>query len=115
MAELVRDTVGVVAPDVEWTLAASAEMGLRSLQQDSYDALLTCIELPGMNGLDLIRHVRATYRARELPIIVVSSLIDDDITWPVYLAGANAWVARPFDTDILLDNVMTFMDDRGTD
>ena len=111
MAELIRDTFAVAAPHLDCSLSDSPEAALIAVREEPYDVMITCVDLPGMSGLDLIRGVRVTHDGRQLPIVVVSSLIDHDITWPVYQAGANAWVAKPFDTDVLVNTILSFVSD----
>ena len=50
---------------------------LEELASDTdYDLLLVDYELPGVNGLELIRHVRSMFHRRYLPIVMMSGTLD---------------------------------------
>ena len=55
------------------TPSRSAEEARDLLAQSEFDCLITDIEMPEMDGLDLTRHLRADERYEDLPIIVVST------------------------------------------
>lgn len=59
------------------------------------DLVLTDYRMPGANGVDLVRAVRADARFRDLPVFVVSSEDDPAIRTAANAAGANAWVPKP--------------------
>jgi DNA-binding response OmpR family regulator len=82
--------------------AASAEEGLEQVQRLPPNLVLLDIGLPGMDGLDALRHIRAdasapviflTARRRELDQVLGLEL------------GADDYVTKPFDLDVLLARV----------
>ena len=85
-------------PNVAVLLTASAVEAMRIL--DSGDAhvsvIVTDLNMPRMDGFELIRRVRADRRLANLPIIVVSA--DTDPTTPSRVAelGADAFFPKPF-------------------
>jgi chemosensory pili system protein ChpA (sensor histidine kinase/response regulator) len=46
---------------------------LRQLKAESFDVIFTDLEMPHLNGLDLLREIRATRRTSDVPVIIVSS------------------------------------------
>lgn len=79
-----------------------AEQAKRMLRERPYAALTLDIALPGQNGIDLIRELRATDAARQLPIIVVSANVEHGRQ---ILSGSIAivdWIAKPIDQSRLL-------------
>lgn len=48
--------------------ASEGKEGLRLFENERFDLIITDIKMPGMNGLDVIRHVRASNK--EIPIII---------------------------------------------
>lgn len=70
----------------------------------SFDAVVTDILMPNMNGLELTEKIRADKRYAELPIILVTSLASEADQRRGLEAGANAYIAKPsFDQRVLLE------------
>ena len=67
---------------------------LNELQQTSPDLILLDLMLPDMNGVDVIRAVRATERERRLPIIVLSNVYLSEETDAAMAAGADRVFAK---------------------
>jgi CheY-like chemotaxis protein len=82
------------APALEHT--ATAEQALAILGARSIAVLITDIDLPSMDGLELIRRVRAEPRLRALPIIVTSAAADPAIHDRALRLGANAFFSKPY-------------------
>jgi FixJ family two-component response regulator len=82
---------------------ASAEAFLSSTQARDSRCLLLDMRMPGMNGLELQRHiVAANWR---LPIIFITSYVDDDARAAALAAGAAGFLYKPF-RDVELLNTM---------
>jgi len=78
----------------------SAEALLSSNQLHDTACLILDVRLPGMNGLELQRHiVEANWR---LPIIFITSYLDDDARAAALEAGAAGFLYKPFrDVELL--------------
>ena len=76
---------------------ASAEAGLDALDHEAVDAVITDIRMPGMNGSELILHLKAGFP--DLPVIAMSggglSNGEEALTYARRL-GATAVLAKPF-------------------
>ena len=82
------------APSFQHT--ATAEQALAILRDRSISALITDINLPLMDGLELIRRVRAEPRLAALPIIVTSAETDQETSEQAFRLGANAFFPKPY-------------------
>ena len=69
------------------------------------DAVLLDINLPGMNGLDVLQKLRANPLTRDVPVIVLSAHVMEDDILGAMQAGANAFVPKPIDFPNLLDTL----------
>lgn len=80
-----------------WTvdIAYDGDMGRRLAGQHEYDVIVSDIILPGMNGLDLCRHLRRV--GVRAPILLLSALGDTDDKVAGLEAGADDYLAKPFD------------------
>jgi FixJ family two-component response regulator len=82
---------------------ASAEAFLSSSQARDTACLILDVRMPGMNGLDLQRHiVAANWR---VPIIFITSHADNDARGRALEAGAVAFLYKPFREEELLDAI----------
>ncbi len=76
------------------TATAGAEEALRRLGRESYDCLVTDLEMPGMDGFELTRHVRGTRTLAQLPIVMVTTRDDPGDRLAGLEAGADAYVSK---------------------
>lgn len=86
----------------ETELAASGELGLAALQNTEYDVVLLDIVMPGMDGFDVLRAMKADAALRDIPVVVVSSLEDerDSVVQAIEL-GAEDFLPKDFDPVLL--------------
>lgn len=71
------------------------------------DLILLDIMLPGMDGLEVCRRLRADRRIAEVPIILITALDDRDARMAGFEAGADDFVSKPFDRAELRARVRT--------
>ena len=76
--------------------ASTAEQALAILRDGPVAALITDINLPAMDGLELIRRVRAEPRMAALPIVVTSADADPATHARALQLGANAFFPKPY-------------------
>lgn len=78
--------------------ASSGFEALKLLPRQEYDLIITDINMPDINGLELINFVRNDDRYRHLPIIIVSTERSDEDKRRGMALGATAYVTKPFDS-----------------
>ena len=76
------------------TAATDADEGLNYLGEGEYDCVVTDIEMPGMNGYELTRHLRNIPQFAQLPIIVVSTRDRPEDRLEGLQAGADAYLTK---------------------
>jgi DNA-binding NtrC family response regulator len=92
---LVRDTLHeLLSPAHECHTADRAEQALAYLDIETYDAVLTDLSMPGLNGRELLRYIQAKHSTT--PVIVISGESDEGETRELIDAGAFAYFAKPF-------------------
>jgi CheY-like chemotaxis protein len=87
--------VHLTTPSACVEVAESAEEGLEYLDKDRFDIALIDLEMPGMGGLEMIKHLRADPRHCDLPIVVVTGRDDISSIDLAYEAGATSFVTKP--------------------
>ncbi len=84
--------------------AEDGEDALQKLVTTSVDAIVTDVQMPRMDGISLIRRLRADSRWKDVPIIIVSIQSGPDDIQRGLEAGANAYVTKQdFEEGTLLD------------
>jgi two-component system chemotaxis sensor kinase CheA len=79
---------------------------LSKLRQGNFDAVVSDVEMPQMDGLELTAQVRANPKTEELPVILVTSLQSSEEKERGLRAGADAYVVKgAFDQDSLLATI----------
>lgn len=79
----------------------AAEDGMQALEflpKEHIDLLVTDLNMPNMDGYELIRNIRANEQYKSIPIIILSSLSKDEDIKEGMDAGANSYLIKPFNT-----------------
>jgi two-component system chemotaxis response regulator CheY len=76
----------------------------------SFGMLVTDQVMPGMDGLTLIRSLRATARYARIPILMLTTEHDGRIRAQAREAGASGFLPKPFDPDGLMQAVAALLD-----
>jgi len=82
--------------DYETVEAGSGFEALKMLPQQDYDLIVTDINMPDINGLELINFVKNNPRYNHLPIIIVSTERSEEDKKRGMALGATAYVTKPF-------------------
>jgi len=69
------------------------------------DIILSDMEMPRMNGLELTAHVRYAERTRHIPVIMITSRSTEKHRQMSSAAGVDLHIVKPFNDDILLQHV----------
>ena len=100
LASLVAEYLGQNEVDV--TIAGDGERGLSALRKGPFDVVLLDIMLPGVDGLEVCRRIRALPERGNTPVIMLTAK-GDDIDKIVGLElGADDYLSKPFNPRELL-------------
>lgn len=99
---VVRDMLQLAG--AEMVEAERAEIGLQMIAEQEIDVVLMDLRMPGMDGLEAIRRIRARGDARgELPIIVVTADTAPDLRGECLASGADDMIMKPVAMNQLFD------------
>ena len=93
VAELLTDYFGSKGFSVASTF--SGEEAIERLDQSPVDVILLDILLPGVSGLEVLRHAKV--RHPDARVVMVTSLDQMDIRQEAQSCGAAAYITKPFD------------------
>ena len=82
-------------------VAEDGPSALERIGAAHYDLVLLDQMMPGMGGLDLLRLLRATYSANELPVIMVTAVDQAETVVEALNGGANDYVVNPVDLPVM--------------
>jgi two-component system chemotaxis sensor kinase CheA len=96
------------------TVATDGVDALDKLQRDTYDLVVSDVEMPRLNGFELTSRIRQESALHTLPVILVTSLPSDDHRRQGLEAGAQAYIVKSqFDQDNLLDTIQQLLGHEG--
>lgn len=78
---------------------------LPMLQNGSFDLLITDWNMPGMQGIDLLRSVRADPHLKALPVLMVTAEAKREQIVEAAQAGVNGYIVKPFTAQTLKEKV----------
>lgn len=81
------------------------EDGLNVLGETPVDLVITDINMPKMDGYEVIRRLRANSKYQKTPILVLTTESDSDKRNIARQAGATGWIVKPFDPARLVETV----------
>ena len=91
--------------------ASSGEEALKHLLTREFAVILLDVQMPGMNGFDTARLIKARERSRHIPIIFLTAISKEEAyVFEGYSVGAVDYMFKPFQPDILRSKVSVFVD-----
>jgi diguanylate cyclase (GGDEF)-like protein len=90
--------------------ANSGELALASLAASPPELILLDIHMPGMDGFEVLRRIKAREESRNIPVIFLSASVDLDRRVEGLRLGAVDFVSKPFHTEELLARVQTHLE-----
>lgn len=95
-------TIAIESREYEVVGAADGKEGLEMLEQNpDVMAIITDINMPEMNGLEMVRHIKnkGTYRG---PIMILTTEGDLSVIEKGRALGVNCWLVKPFEPAVLI-------------
>lgn len=85
------------------TVASSGAEAIRLLGEQPFDLVLSDYQMPEMDGLELLGHVRETHPA--LPVVIITGYANVQHAVRAMKAGAVDYLPKPFSTEVLVERV----------
>lgn len=97
------------AGDFEIVEAATGFEALKRLPTQNFDLVITDINMPDINGLELISFMRGDQRFKLIPLLIVSTEKSEEDKKRGMTLGANAYITKPFKAKELQDVVRSLL------
>jgi two-component system, chemotaxis family, chemotaxis protein CheY len=94
---------------IEVTEAQSGFDAMRLLPRTRYDLIITDINMPDVNGLELISFIRRSEQYRTTPLVIISTQATERDVARGRKLGADAYVPKPFDPELLRETCATLL------
>ncbi|PWT71547.1 MAG: response regulator [Proteobacteria bacterium] len=106
-SKTMRDMLRVTLTDAGFVVlqGVDGQNGLDVLGQQRVDAVITDINMPIMDGYEVIRRLRQSPMHKSTPILVLTTESDAEKKKLARDAGATGWMVKPFDPERLIATV----------
>lgn len=100
----IRQVVKIVLGGAGYTVieAADGAEGLAKAKATPVAMVITDLNMPVMNGLDLIRNLRKVPSITGVPIVFLTTESNEAVKQEAKAAGATGWITKPFKPEQLL-------------
>lgn len=88
----------------------SGEAALRAARASAPDLILLDINMPGMNGYEICRQLKADESLRDIPVLFISALSETDDKLRAFEAGGVDYVNKPFQFDEVYARIRTHLE-----
>lgn len=106
-SKTIRDMLMLTLADAGFEVlqAVDGQDGLDVLDKEQVDLVITDINMPRMNGYEVIRRIRSDSAYKSMPILVLTTESEADKKNLARVAGATGWMVKPFDPGRLIATI----------
>jgi CheY-like chemotaxis protein len=105
--ELVSRMLQVAGVSVD--VAGDGETGWQLLQSNTYTAAIIDLALPGMDGIQLLDHIRSSDSLSSLPCVAITAYHTPELKQQSLEAGFDSYFAKPLDRTIFLEALFNLL------
>ncbi|MCQ2973404.1 MAG: response regulator [Bacteroidales bacterium] len=87
------------------TFCNNGEKALDEIFNSQPEAVITDLMMPGMDGLALCKKIKQNINLNDIPVIVISAKTDDEANISSLQSGADAFITKPFNIDVLKQTI----------
>ena len=81
--------------------------------EEPFDIIFSDINMPNCNGIDFVQRMRATEHYAEIPILMVTTENEVEVVMEAIESGANEYIIKPFDQDIIEKKLVGVLQKKG--
>ena len=106
-------TATLAKEGIRTTSATDGAQALDAIREDPPDVVLLDIEMPGIDGFEVLERIKGDETVRHLPVIMISGLCDTESVVRCLEIGADDFLPKPFDAAILRARVNAGFDKKA--
>ncbi len=111
--EDIRHMVGeLLRDDYSMVFAPDGKEGIRLAAKYVPDLVICDVMMPGMDGLECCRRIKEEVSTSHIPVLMLTACSLDEQRAQGYDSGADGYVAKPFNTDVLKSRCKSLIDNR---
>ncbi len=103
--ELIR-SVFLEHDNVNISFARSGKEALKKLQENIYDVVLLDVQMPDMNGIEVLKQIKSQEKFDYLPVLMITA--NHELEIEALDIGANDFITKPFKVDILRSRTINY-------
>ena len=92
--------------------AAQGEEALNILHSNNVDFIISDLMMPVMDGMELSRRVKNDFSISHIPFLMLTAKTSDEARLESYKMGADAFLLKPFDENMLLARISNILENR---
>lgn len=86
----------------EVKIAEDGVDALQMIKKENFALIIMDIMMPNLDGFSFLAVIRANDKLKDVPVIVLTAMSDEDTKTKCLQVGADAFLTKPYDPDILL-------------
>ena len=97
--------------DIEF--ATDGTEGLEKIKQEQFDLIISDINMPQMNGIEMVKEIRKLQNYKDTPILISSTETNEIIKKEAKSAGVTSWITKPFTPEKFLKVIDIMFKNKG--
>jgi len=92
--------------------SGDGQLALEMVQNKNFDFVISDVMLPGLRGDELCKRIKSNIESSHIPVILLTALSDKQNTITGLEAGADCYIPKPFDIDIVNSQISNILKNR---
>lgn len=87
----------VLEKEFDLTIAENGQLAYEEIEKHKFDAIISDVNMPVMNGLEFLEKLRQHDNSRFTPVLMLTTEASNELKAEGKRLGATGWIVKPFD------------------